>query len=117
MSRIKKGIIAKKRHKKILSQAKGYYGARSRVFRVAKQAVIKAHQYSYIDRKCKKRRFRRLWIIRINAALKQYDLSYNNFIYKLKKNNMIINRKILSNLAINNKEIFKNIVHEAINNN
>jgi len=114
MSRVKKGLTAKKRHKKILKKAKGYYGARSRSFKAAKQSVIKAHQYSYIDRRCKKRRFRRLWIIRINAALKKHNISYNYFIYKLKQNNIIINRKILSNLAINNECIFVSIVNKVI---
>lgn len=77
MSRVKRGVVAHARHKKVLNQAKGYYGARSRVYRVAKQAVIKAGQYAYRDRKVKKRTLRSLWIIRINAAARQHDISYS----------------------------------------
>lgn len=110
MTRVKRGVIARKRHKKILMQAKGYYGAKSRVFRVAKQAVIKAHQYSYRDRKCKKRTCRSNWIVIINAALKKYDLSYSSFITKLNKNNIKINRKMLYFLIQNNDEDLNRIV-------
>jgi len=85
MPRVKRGVQARRRHKKILSQAKGYYGARSRVYRVAKQAVIKAGQYAYRDRKQKKRQFRQLWVVRINAAARQHDMSYSTFINGLKK--------------------------------
>ncbi len=102
MTRVKRGVTARKRHKKVLKQAKGYYGARSRVYRVAKQAVIKANQYSYRDRKAKKRVFRRLWIIKINAAVREYGFSYSLFINKLKKNNITINRKNLVELIKNN---------------
>lgn len=113
MSRVKRGIITKRRHKKILKQSKGYYSARGKVFRSAKQAVIKSHQYSYRDRKCKKREFRKLWIIRINAALKNYGITYNKFIYNLRKISLTINRKILSNLAINDIKTFEYIVNKA----
>ena len=85
MARVKRGVIARARHKKVLKQAKGYYGARSRIFRVAKQAVIKAGQYAYRDRRVKKRNFRALWITRINAAARQNGLSYSCFINGLKK--------------------------------
>jgi large subunit ribosomal protein L20 len=115
MSRVKRGVTARKRHKKILNKAKGYYGARSKVFRVAKQAVIKALQYSYRDRKCKKRLMRQNWIIKINAAVKQFGLSYNNFIYLMKKNNILINRKILSEIIDKNFEIFTQLVYQIKN--
>ncbi|HFL8824281.1 MAG TPA: 50S ribosomal protein L20 [Candidatus Azoamicus sp. OHIO1] len=115
MSRVKRGITARRKHKKILKQAKGYYGARSRVFRTAKQSVIKAHQYAYRDRKCKKREFRALWIIRINSALKKYNIAYNEFIYKLKKLNININRKILSELILNNMKVFDSMVERVKN--
>lgn len=85
MSRVKRGVTARARHKKVLNQAKGYYGARSRVYRVAKQAVIKAGQYAYRDRKVKKRTFRSLWIVRINAAARQHDISYSQLINGLNK--------------------------------
>jgi large subunit ribosomal protein L20 len=110
MPRVKRGVTAKKRHKKVLKKAKGYYGARSRVYRVAKQAVIKAAQYAYRDRKQRKRQFRALWIIRINAAAREHGLSYSRFINGLKKSNIEIDRKILADLAIHNKDAFKAIV-------
>ncbi|CAL4319067.1 50S ribosomal protein L20 [Buchnera aphidicola] len=100
MARVKRGVITHAKHKKILKQAKGYYGARSRSYRVAKQAVIKAGQYAYRDRRTKKRNFRKLWITRINASVRQHDISYSRFIYGLKKMNIIINRKMLSNISI-----------------
>jgi large subunit ribosomal protein L20 len=100
MARVKRGVMARKRHKKVLKAAKGYYGARSKVFRVAKQAVIKASQYAYIGRKQRKRQFRSLWITRINAAARLYGLSYSNFMNGLKKANVQVDRKILANLAI-----------------
>ena len=113
MTRVKRGIIAKQRHKKILKQAKGYYGAKSRVFRVAKQAVIKAHQYAYRDRKCKKRTVRRNWIIIINSALKTYNLSYNLFIKNLKMNDIQINRKMICSLIKNeNINIFNSLIQK-----
>lgn len=94
MARVKRGVIARARHKKIMKQAKGYYGARSRVYRVAFQAVIKAGQYAYRDRRQRKRQFRQLWIARINAAARQNGLSYSKFINGLKKASIEIDRKI-----------------------
>lgn len=100
MSRVKRGVTARARHKKVLNQAKGYYGARSRVYRVAKQAVIKAGQYAYRDRKVKKRTFRSLWIVRINAAARQHDISYSQLINGLNKADVELDRKALAELAV-----------------
>ena len=113
MARVKRGVQARKRHKKILKQAKGYYGARSRVFRVAKQAVIKAGQYAYRDRRNKKRQFRQLWIARINAASRQNGLSYSRFINGLKKASIEIDRKILADIAVFDKAAFAVLVEKA----
>ncbi|AEH39674.1 50S ribosomal protein L20 [Buchnera aphidicola (Cinara tujafilina)] len=113
MTRIKRGVTAHARHKKVLKQAKGYYGARSRVYRVACQAVIKAGQYAYRDRRQKKRQFRKLWIIRINAAAHNYDLSYNKFMYGLKKASIIVNRKILSDSTISDIPLFKLLIEKS----
>ncbi|RMR05356.1 50S ribosomal protein L20 [Pseudomonas savastanoi pv. glycinea] len=113
MARVKRGVIAHKRHKKILKLAKGYYGARSRVFRVAKQAVIKAGQYAYRDRRQKKRQFRALWIARINAGARINGLSYSRFIAGLKKASIEIDRKVLADLAVNEKAAFAAIVEKA----
>ena len=113
MARVKRGVIARKRHKKILKLAKGYYGARSRVFRVAKQAVIKAGQYAYRDRRQKKRQFRALWIARINAGARTNDLSYSRLIAGLKKASIEIDRKVLADLAVNEKAAFAAIVEKA----
>ncbi len=110
MIRIKKGRINHKKHKKILKLTKGYYGSRSRCFKSAKQAVIKSGQYSYRDRKQKKRYFRKIWIININAEVRKYGITYNKFINKIKKLSIKINRKILSNIIIKNKNIFKNLI-------
>ena len=115
MSRVKRGVQAHRRHKKVLKQAKGYYGARSRVYRVAKQAVIKASQYAYRDRKQRKRQFRSLWVSRVNAAVRNYDMSYSVFMHGLKKANININRKILSDLAIFNKSAFSLLVEKSKN--
>ncbi|MFI4853275.1 MAG: 50S ribosomal protein L20 [Candidatus Makana argininalis] len=114
MSRIKRSVSARKRHKKILKKAKGYYGARSRVYRVAFQSIIKSGQYSYRDRRQKKRNFRKLWILRINAATRQNGLSYSRFINGLKNLNIKINRKILSDIAISDKNVFKKLVLKSI---
>ena len=103
MARVKRGVTARARHKKVLKAAKGYYGARSRTYRVAVQAVTKAGQYAYRDRRQKKRQFRALWIVRFNAAARQYGLSYSQFMYGLKKAKIDIDRKVLSELAINEK--------------
>ncbi len=113
MTRVKRGVMARKRHKKVLKLAKGYYGARSRVFRVAKQAVIKAGQYAYIGRKQRKRQFRELWIVRINAAARLCGLSYSNLMNGLKKANIQINRKVLADLAIFDKQAFSQLAQKA----
>jgi len=113
MSRVKRSVTSRNRHKKILKQARGYYGARSRTFKVAKQAVIKANQYSYRDRRNKKRTMRRLWIININALVRKYGYSYSRFIFLLKKLNININRKIFYDMCVEDKpyvdQIFKKI--------
>ena len=113
MPRVKRGVIAHRRHKKILDRAKGYYGARSRVYRVAFQAVIKAGQYAYRDRRQKKRQFRQLWIARINAAARQNGLSYSRLIDGLKKASIEIDRKILSDIAVHDKLAFTALVEKA----
>lgn len=106
MPRVKRGVTAHARHKKVLKAAKGYYGARSRTYRVAVQAVTKAGQYAYRDRRQKKRQFRQLWIVRINAAARQNGLSYSKFINGLKRASIEIDRKILSDIAIQDKATF-----------
>jgi large subunit ribosomal protein L20 len=113
MARVKRGVVARARHKKILKQAKGYYGARSRVYRVAVQAVTKAGQYAYRDRRNKKRQFRQLWIARINAAARQNGMSYSRFINGLKKASVEIDRKILSDIAVHDKAAFTALVDAA----
>ncbi|MDP3839348.1 MAG: 50S ribosomal protein L20 [Methylococcales bacterium] len=113
MARVKRGVTARARHKKILKLAKGYYGARSRVYRVAKQAVIKAGQYAYRDRKQKKRQFRALWIVRINAAARMYGISYSRLINGLNKANVGIDRKVLADLAVRDIEAFGKIAEIA----
>lgn len=110
MPRVKRGVTAHRRHKKILKQAKGYYGARSRVFRVAKQAVIKAGQYAYRDRRQRKRQFRRLWIVRINAAARIHGLSYSRFIAGLKEAGIEVDRKVLADIAMHEKDTFAALV-------
>jgi len=113
MSRVKRGVTARARHKKVLEEAKGYYGARSRVYRVAKQAVIKAGQYAYRDRRQKKRQFRALWIARINAGARECGLSYSRMIDGLKKANVEIDRKLLADLAIFDKPAFSALAEKA----
>ena len=113
MARVKRGVVARRRHKKILNQAKGYYGARSRVYRVAKQAVIKAGQYAYRDRRNRKRAFRALWIARINAGARANGLSYSRLIAGLKKANVEIDRKVLADLAMNEQKAFAAVVEKA----
>ena len=113
MARGKRGTIARARHKKVLKQAKGYYGARSRVYRVAFQAVTKAGQYAYRDRRAKKRTFRQLWIARINAASRQNGLSYSRFINGLKKTSVEIDRKILADIAVYDQVAFAALVEKA----
>jgi large subunit ribosomal protein L20 len=113
MPRVKRGVTAKARHKKVLKLAKGYYGARSRVYRVAKQAVIKAGQYAYRDRRQKKRQFRTLWIARINAASRECGLSYSRFINGLKKASIELDRKVLADMAVHDMHSFKAVVEQA----
>ena len=113
MARVKRGVVARARHKKVLKQAKGYYGARSRVYRVAVQAVTKAGQYAYRDRRQKKRQFRQLWIARINAAARQNGMSYSRFINGLKKAAVEIDRKILADIAVHDKNAFSALVEAA----
>ena len=113
MPRVKRGVTAHARHKKVLKQAKGYYGARSRVYRVAKQAVIKAGQYAYRDRRQRKRQFRALWITRINAQARECGLSYSRFINGLKKASIEIDRKMLADLAVCDKPAFAAIAEQA----
>jgi len=113
MARVKRGVTARARHKKVLDKAKGYYGARSRVFRVANQAVIKAAQYAYRDRRQKKRDFRALWIVRINAAARECGLSYSVLINGLKKAAIEIDRKVLADIAVYDKTAFAAIAEQA----
>jgi len=113
MPRVKRGVTAHARHKKILKLAKGYYGARSRVYRVAKQAVIKAGQYAYRDRRQRKRQFRALWIARINAAVRENGMSYSRFMDALKKASIDLDRKVLADLAVHDKEGFAALVKQV----
>ena len=113
MSRVKRGVVASRRHKKVLKQAKGYYGARSRVFRVAKQAVTKAGQYAYRDRRQRKRQFRALWITRINAQSRANGLSYSRLINGLKRADVQLDRRVLADLAVHDKPAFAAIVEQA----
>jgi len=113
MSRISRGVTAHSRHKKILNKAKGYFGARSRVYRVAKQAVIKAGQYAYRDRRQRKRQFRALWIVRINAGARENGLSYSRMINGLLKANVEIDRKVLADLAVFDKAAFSVLAEKA----
>ena len=113
MARVKRGVVAKARHKKILRQAKGYYGARSRTYKVAKQAVIKAGQYAYRDRRQRKRHFRALWITRINAAARLHGLSYSRLINGLKRADIQVDRKVLADIAVHDPEAFGAIAQAA----
>ena len=113
MARVKRGVVAKARHKKVLKQAKGYYGARRKVYRVAKQAVIKAGQYSYRDRRQRKRQFRRLWIIRINAAARQFGLSYSRVMDGRNKAGIEVDRKVLADLAVHDIAAFGALAEKA----
>lgn len=113
MARVKRGVVARRRHNKILKQAKGYYGARKNVFRVAKQAVTKAGQYAYRDRRNKKRTFRRLWITRINAAARLNGMTYSRFISGLNKAGVAVDRKVLSDIAVHDAAAFSTIVEKA----
>jgi large subunit ribosomal protein L20 len=113
MARVKRGVTARRRHKKILKQAKGYYNARRKVFRVAKQAVTKALQYAYIGRKQKKRNFRTLWIARINAASRANGMSYSRFINGLLKAGITLDRKVLADIAVHDAKAFTALVEKA----
>ena len=113
MARVKRGVTARARHKKILKQAKGYYHARRKVFRVAKQAVTKALQYAYIGRKQKKRHFRTLWIARINAASRANGLSYSRFMNGLLKAGITLDRKVLADIAVHDEKAFASIAEQV----
>ena len=114
MPRVTKSVTAKAKHKKVLNATKGHYGARSRLFRTAKQSNIKALQYAFRDRKNRKRAFRSLWIARINAGARELGVSYSNLIAGLTKKEILIDRKILSDLAINDQATFKKVVETAV---
>ena len=113
MARVKRGVTAKARHKKVLGKAKGYYGARSKLYKTAKQAVIKAGQYAYRDRRQRKRQFRSLWITRINAASRLHGLSYSRLINGLHKANIEVDRKVLADIAVHDPEGFGAIAEAA----
>lgn len=113
MARVKRGVIARRRHKKVLGRAKGYYNARRKVFRVAKQAVIKAGQYAYRDRRNRKRDFRKLWIVRINAAAREHGLSYSRFMNGLKRSAIELDRKVLADIAVHDKAAFAKLAESA----
>jgi len=113
MTRVKRGVTARARHKKVLKQAKGYYGSRSRTYRTAYQAIVKAGQYAYRDRRQKKRYFRKLWIARINAAVRENKISYSKFMHGLKKASISIDRKILSDIAIHDNSAFCVLVNSS----
>ena len=113
MPRVKRGVTARARHKKVLDAAKGYLGRRSRVYRVAKQAVMRAGQYAYRDRRNKKRVFRALWITRINAATREHGLTYSKFINGLKKAEIALDRKVLADMAVTDKPAFAAIVNQV----
>ena len=115
MSRVKTAIITRKKHKKVLKRAKGYYGAKHYRFRMAKQAVMKSLQYAYVGRKLKKRDFRRLWITRISAAAKANGVNYSTLISGMKKANVVVNRKMLAELAVNDSQAFAKIAEIAKN--
>lgn len=113
MARVKRGVTSHARHKKVLSKAKGYYGRRKNTIRIAKQAVEKAGQYAYRDRRVRKRDFRGLWIQRINAATREHGLSYSKFMAGMKRAGIELDRKVLADLAVHEPEAFKDIVEQA----
>jgi large subunit ribosomal protein L20 len=113
MPRVKRGVTARARHKKVLDQAKGYRGRRSTVFRIAKEAVMRAGQYAYRDRRNRKRVFRALWITRINAAAREHGLTYSVFMNGLMKAEIELDRKVLAELAVNDKQAFSAIVEQV----
>ncbi|WP_373696338.1 50S ribosomal protein L20 [Hyphobacterium marinum] len=113
MARVKRGVVSRRKHNKVISQAKGYYGRRKNVYRVAVQAVEKAGQYAYRDRRAKKRNFRALWIQRINAGARQHGITYSQFMNGLSRAGIDIDRKVLSDLAIREPDAFKALVEQA----
>jgi large subunit ribosomal protein L20 len=113
MARVKRGVTARAKHKKVLKKAKGYYGARSRIYRVATQAVTKAGQYAYRDRRQKKRQFRSLWIVRINAAARMFDMSYSRLMNGISKAGIEVDRKMLADLAVHDIDAFEKIAEQA----
>ena len=113
MARVKRGVTARARHKKMLKKAKGYYGSNSRTYRSAKQQVTRAGQYAFRDRRVKKREFRSLWIVRINAALEEFSLSYSRFINGLTKAGVALDRKVIADLALHDKGAFSALVTQA----
>jgi large subunit ribosomal protein L20 len=113
MARVKRGVVARRKHKKVLSEAKGYYGARRKIYRVANQAVTKAAQYAYRDRRQRKRQFRALWIVRINAAARECGLSYSKLINGLNQAEIVVDRKVLADLAVHDKAAFGALVEKA----
>ncbi len=113
MARVKRGVTSHAKHKKVLDQAKGYYGRRKNTIRIAKQAVEKANQYAYRDRKNRKRNFRALWIQRINAATRELGLTYGRFIFGLAKAGIELDRKVLADLAVHDKAAFTKIAEQA----
>ena len=115
MPRVKRGVTARARHKKVIAQAKGFRGRRNNVYRIAKEAVMKAGQYQYRDRRARKREFRALWIARINAAVREHGLSYSVFMSGLKRAGIEIDRKVLADLAVHDKAAFTKIAEQAKN--
>ena len=115
MPRVTKSVTAKAKHRKVLKSTKGHYGARSRLYKTAKQSNIKSLQYAFRDRKNKKRNFRSLWIARISAGSKQLGIPYSKLIYSLSKKNIVLNRKILADLAVNDNSTFSKVVKQAVN--
>jgi large subunit ribosomal protein L20 len=113
MARVKRGVVARARHKKVLDKAKGYYGARSKIYRVAKQAVIKAGQYAYRDRRQRKRQFRALWITRINAAARLHGMSYSRLINGLHRAEVDVDRKVLADIAVHDPDAFAALAAQA----
>ena len=113
MARVKRGVTAHRRHKKLIGKAKGYYNARRKVYRVAKQAVTKAHQYAYIGRKQKKRNFRALWIVRINAGARMFGLSYSRFMNGLRTAGITLDRKVLADLAVHDIKAFGALAEQS----
>lgn len=111
--RIKRGVNAVKKRRKILKNAKGYFGAKSKLYRIARQAVMKSGQYAYVGRKLKKRDFRSLWIARINAAARLNGLSYSKLMYGLKKANVSLNRKVLADIAVSDAQAFQGLCEKA----